>query len=104
MFHLIVADGGSTLAPTHGPSQPERSHQSFDSTAVDGDALPAKLSPDLACAAVLEVLIPGEKQNQDLRGAQIRETEVSRGIKRLGLFMVPGEGDQKVIAVYYSIT
>src|SRR5215470_4877723 len=26
IFRLVVADGGSALAPTHGPSQPKRSH------------------------------------------------------------------------------
>src|SRR5206468_10255309 len=54
----VAADGGSALAPTHGPLQPERSHQSFDGAAGDGDALPAELSPDLACAVDLAVLIP----------------------------------------------
>src|SRR5262247_2704851 len=54
----VTADRGSALAPTHSPLQPERSHQSFDATAGDGDALPAELSPDLACAVDLEVLIP----------------------------------------------
>src|SRR5262245_46061709 len=58
IFRLVAADGGSALAPTHGPSRPDRSHQSFDATAGDGDALPAELSPDLACAVDLEVLIP----------------------------------------------
>src|SRR5262245_20055760 len=58
IFRLVAADGGSALAPTHGPSQPKRSHQSLDATAGDGDALPAELSPDLACAVDLEVLIP----------------------------------------------
>src|SRR5262249_6080273 len=58
IIRLVTADRGSALAPTHSPLQPERSHQSFDATAGDGDALPAELSPDLACAVDLEVLIP----------------------------------------------
>src|SRR5262249_1059314 len=58
IIRLVTADRGSALAPTHSPLQPARSHQSFDATAGDGDALPAELSPDLACAVDLEVLIP----------------------------------------------
>src|SRR5262245_47291311 len=55
---LVTADRGSALTPTHNPLQPERSHQSFDATAGDCDALSAELSPDLARAVNLEVLIP----------------------------------------------
>src|SRR5215467_7476029 len=58
IFRLVAADSGSAFAPTHSPLQPERSHQSFDATAGDCDALPAELSPDLARAVDLEVLIP----------------------------------------------
>src|SRR5262249_37411437 len=58
IIRLVTADRGSALAPTHSPLQPNRSHQSFDATAGDGDALPAELSPDLACAVDLEVPIP----------------------------------------------
>src|SRR5262245_50262609 len=58
IIRLVSADRGSALTPTHNPLQPERSHQSFDATACDCDALPAKLSPDLARSVDLEVLIP----------------------------------------------
>src|SRR5499426_3809907 len=58
IFRLVAADSGSAFGAAHNPLQPERSHQSFEATAGDGDALPAELSPDLACAVDLEVLIP----------------------------------------------
>src|SRR5262249_13828160 len=60
IIRLVTADRGSALAPTHNTLQPERSHQSFDATAGDGDALPAELSPDLARAVDMEVFIPVE--------------------------------------------
>src|SRR5262245_53138970 len=58
IFRPVAADSGSAFGAAHNPLQPERSHQSFDATAGDGDAFPAELSPDLACAVDLEVLIP----------------------------------------------
>jgi hypothetical protein len=38
IIRLVAADGGSAFATAHNPLQPERSHQSFDATAGDGDA------------------------------------------------------------------
>src|SRR5262245_55965697 len=99
IFRLVAADGGSALAPTHGPSQPKRSHQSFDPTAGDGDALPAELSPDLACAVDLEVLIPDALDL--LRDLDIAPNPQQRPL-RLGLprlvLAVCSRGDQQLLA------
>ena len=57
IFRLVAADGGSAFAPAHSPLQPDRPHQSLDGAAGAGAALPAELSPDLACAVDLEVLL-----------------------------------------------
>src|SRR5262249_34718520 len=57
IFRLVAADSGSAFGAAHNPLQPERSHQSFDGTAGDGDAIPSELPPNLAGAVDLEVII-----------------------------------------------
>jgi hypothetical protein len=56
---LGAADGGAAFAATHRSLQSERSHQSFDRTTGDRDAIPAELPPYLAGAVDLEVFIIG---------------------------------------------
>ncbi len=57
IFRLVSADSGSAFGAAHNPLQPERSHQPFDSTAGDGDAIPSELPPNLAGAVDLEVIV-----------------------------------------------
>src|SRR5262245_27332747 len=58
ILRLVAADSGSAFATAHNPLQPERSHQSFDGAAGNGDAIPSELPPNLAGAVDLEVIIP----------------------------------------------
>ena len=53
----VAADGGSAFGAAHNSLQPERSHQSFDGTTGDGDAIPSKAPPNFASAVDLEVII-----------------------------------------------
>src|SRR5688572_20511251 len=56
IFRLVAADRGSAFGSTHNSLQPQRSHQSFDSTAGNGDAIPSEAPPNLAGSVDLEVI------------------------------------------------
>src|SRR5215510_1912832 len=95
----VVADGGSAFATAHNPLQPERSHQSFDGTAGDGDALTAELSPDLACAVDLEVIIthaPDFTRNLSI-ASKARWFPLRLCLSRF-LFVVGRGGDRQLLA------
>src|SRR5215510_3668128 len=95
----VVADSGSAFGAAHNPLQPERSHQSFDGTAGDGDALPAELSPDLACAVDLEVIIihaPDFTRNLSI-ASKARRFSLRLSLSRF-LFVVGRGGDRQLLA------
>src|SRR5262245_7539994 len=99
IIRLVAADGGSAFATAHNPLQPERLHQSFDGTAGDGDALTAELSPDLACAVDLEVIIihaPDFTRNLSIASKALR-FPLRLSLSRF-LFVVGRGGDRQLRA------
>src|SRR6266550_2242715 len=54
----VVRDRGPTLAPTHRALQSQRTHQTLDRTARHRNLFPVQLSPHLARAVDLEVVVP----------------------------------------------
>src|SRR6266550_4704666 len=54
----VVRNCGPTLAPTHRALQPQRTHQTLDRTARHRPLFPVQLSPHLARAVDLEVVVP----------------------------------------------
>src|SRR5262247_3691110 len=99
IIRLVAADGGSAFATAHNPLLPERSHQSFDGTAGNGDAIPSELPPNLAGAVDLEVIIihaPDFTRNLGI-ASKARRYPLRLSLSRLVL-VVGRWGDQQLRA------
>src|SRR5262245_27007864 len=99
IFRLVASDSGSAFATAHNPLQPERSHQSFDGTAGDGDAIPSELPPNLAGAVDLEVIIvhaPDFTRNLGI-ASKARRFSLRLSLSRF-LFVVDRGGDRQLLA------
>src|SRR5262247_1811380 len=99
IFRLVASDSGSAFATAHNPLQPERSHQSFDATAGDGDAIPSELPPNLAGTVDLEVIIihaPDFTRNLSI-ASKARRFPLRLSLSRF-LFVVGRGGDRQLLA------
>src|SRR5262249_17010987 len=99
IFRLVASDSGSAFATAHNPLQPERSHQSFDGTAGDGDAIPSQLPPNLAGGVDLEdIIVHASDFTRNLGiASKARRFSLRLSLSRF-LFVVGRGGDRQLLA------